>query len=246
MKGADAPAGSVATPDGRYYERNGRKYISVTNVLDHCISKPVLVPWASKVVAEYAVAHPGADIKEWKRQPKIVKETSAQRGTDIHAWCEQYFLNPELAMDNMPAEYVAECVGFVECIIRNGIVPLAAEATVYSDQHDYAGTNDLFGTCKSMGDIVIGADIKTGKSIYPEYALQLAAYRFADYIGLPDGTDVPVPKVQASAVLHVDHGRTRLVPVRAEMGEFYAFVCLVKGAKWLVEEAKTAIGKEIL
>ncbi len=245
MKGADAPRDSVATPEGRFYERNGRRYISVTNVLDHVITKPVLVPWASKVVAEYAKAHPGADIKEWKRQPKIVKEESAQRGTDIHAWCEQFFLNPELALAAIPPEYAQECVGFVEACERLGIHPIAAEATVYSDAFRYAGTNDLFATVAALGGATIQADIKTGKNIYPEYGLQLAAYRFAEYIGLPDGTNAPVPEVEGCYCLHVDFGRTRLIPMKAAAREFSAFIHAVELAMWRVEHEKDIIGKEV-
>lgn len=245
MKGTDAPLGSVATADGRYYERNGRRYISVTNVLDHVVSKPVLVPWASKVVAEYAKGHPSADIKEWKKQPKIVKETAAQRGTDIHAWCESYFLNPQLAEANMPAEYEAECYGFIQAVQLHGIVPIAAEATVYSNTFSYAGTNDLFAYVTSLGGGVAQIDIKTGKGIYPEYALQLAAYRYGEFIGLPDGTDVPVPEAERCAILHVDHGVTHLIPVVAGPREFEVFTHAVQLATWLVEEAKHAIGKEI-
>ncbi len=241
MKGADAPRDSVATDNGRFYEWKGERFISVTNVLDRVISKPVLVPWAAKLVAEYAKAHPGADIKEWKRQPKLVKETSADRGTVIHAWCEQFFLNPELALDSIPPEYAAECVGFVQAIEHHGIVPIAAEATVYSRAYGYAGTNDLFA---ELGGVPILADIKTSKRVYPEYALQLAAYGNAEFIGLADGTEVPLPEVQDSFILHVDHGTTRLIPMFVGQAEFRAFLNAVELASWLVNDSKNAIGKE--
>ena len=50
------PLGSVATSDGRYYERNGERFLSVTNIIDKAMSKPALVPWAVKLCAEAALA----------------------------------------------------------------------------------------------------------------------------------------------------------------------------------------------
>lgn len=243
MKGADAPRDSVATDDGRYYVWKGEKFISVTNVLDKVVSKPVLVPWAAKIVAEYAAAHPTVDLTEWKRQPAIIKEESAQRGTDIHAWCEQFFLNPELALANIPPEYRKECIGFVKCIEYHGIVPWAAECTGYNRAHGYAGTVDLFGHGRDFGLSVL--DIKTGKGIYAEYGLQLAGYRYSEFIGLPDGTELAVPETVGAYCLHVDGGRTRLIPMKAGPAQFEAFCHAVPLAEHMVQEFKSIVGKEI-
>jgi hypothetical protein len=47
-------------------------------------------------------------------------------------------------------------------------------------------------------------DIKTSKGYYPEYGLQLAAYRWADSIILPgDPREYPMPEVHRSGVLHL-------------------------------------------
>ena len=242
MKGIDAPLGSVATDDGRYYEWKGERFISVTNVLQHTISKPVLVPWAAKLVAEFGKANPGLDIKEWKKQPTLVKDKASERGTNIHAWCEQFFLNPAAAVAAIPHEYSKECIGFIKAVERFQIVPIAAEATVYSRAHGHAGTNDFFGTILGQP---AGADIKTGKNVYPEYALQIAAYSNAEFVGLPDGSEAPIPLTAKSYVIHVDHGTTRLIPLRSSPKEFEAFICAVGLARWLVEESKHVIGKEV-
>jgi len=47
-------------------------------------------------------------------------------------------------------------------------------------------------------------DIKTSKGIYPEYGLQLAAYRWADAIILPgDPRPYPMPQIDRTGVLHL-------------------------------------------
>src|SRR5581483_7910276 len=53
------PKLAVATDNGRYYRdpAGGPDLISVTNVIDTCVNKPVLVPWAAKVTAEYVMAN---------------------------------------------------------------------------------------------------------------------------------------------------------------------------------------------
>lgn len=235
MKGSGAPRDAVATDTGRWYEWKGERFLSVTNVLDRTISKPVLVPWASKLVAEYAKTHPGADIKEWKQQPKIVKETSAQRGTDIHAWFEQYCLDPVEAEGNMPRMYVAECLGIIEAMRKHRIVPIAAEATGYNREHRYAGTVDLFA---EVAGEVWCIDLKTGKGCYPEYGLQISAYANAEFLGLPDGTEAPVPPATAFGVLHVQGMETKLIEFYLGEEEWEAFQAATKLGYWLVQSAR--------
>jgi hypothetical protein len=46
-------------------------------------------------------------------------------------------------------------------------------------------------------------DLKTGKGIYADTALQLAAYRYAEGLLLPDGTEVRMPEVDHCGIVHV-------------------------------------------
>lgn len=55
-------------------------------------------------------------------------------------------------------------------------MPIASEQLVFSGEHVYAGTADLIGTVNGRLAIL---DIKTGRGVYPEYKLQLAAYAVA-------------------------------------------------------------------
>jgi len=276
------PINAVDTSDGRFYERNGRRYLSVTNVLDHAMSKPALIPWAVKLTAEeadrtlaYALEHgklpalpPGTTKAEkasksgtakdwpsdWKREHKRVKETSGTRGNLFHSWAEAYLLGghpdpPELPPEVQPyhgTNLVAECAGFIRAVEKYGIEAWGAEATVYSDHYNYAGTGDLWAYVRNPpsywpklpDDGLFMFDVKTSKSAWPETALQLAAYRHADYIGLPDGNDQTIPDTVGGGVLHVDGANTHLIPYRCGLAEFEAFLGGLRMATWMIEDMK--------
>src|SRR4029077_11716228 len=91
----------------------------------------------------------------------------------------------------------------------------------------YAGTLDLVAMLsRSDGDEEIETwilDIKTGKGVYPEHALQLAAYRYAEFYVDPDGDPQPLPQIDRAGVVHLhDHGYD-LYPVEAGPAELRTF-----------------------
>jgi hypothetical protein len=59
---------------------------------------------------------------------------------------------------------------------QSGLEPLAVERTIWSEEHGYAGTMDLYAR-KGKSRVVI--DWKTGNRIYAEAHLQNVAYRAA-------------------------------------------------------------------
>jgi hypothetical protein len=172
---------------------------------------------------------------DWKREHTRVKNASADRGTIIHDWAEQWVLGRE---PEPPEEYVAECLGIMRCFDKYGIEPIAAEATVYNRAYHYAGTGDLFAKVGAWGDVVAMLDYKTGNNAWPETAYQLAAYRHGEFLGLPDGSEAPVPETEAGGVLHVDHGTTHLIPYRCGEREFEVFGHMVAVAYEVVGEMK--------
>ena len=85
-----------------------------------------------------------------------------------------------------------------------------AEGTVYSREHEYAGSCDLFGLVKlpkweAPRPAVV--DYKTSKKVYDEVGFQLAAYGNADFINLVPGheeeppVESPLPKVECGIVV---------------------------------------------
>lgn len=267
------PAGSYATSDGRYYSWGDDKFLSVTNILSKSIAKDALLPWGVKLTAEKALAaydyllrngkeppkpklqrtvkgQPVMKVVDhdvyWKAQHRIVKEESADRGSIIHEWCEQWVLEgcpakPETFPEFKGKLLEDECRGIIRAFKHYKIEPLVAECTVYSRAHRYAGTGDLFAKVGAYGDAVFCLDLKTGKNAWPETAYQLAAYRYGEFIGLPDGTEEPVPECQGGGVLHVDFGQTTLIPYKCGMDQFEAFTHMVAVAYELVENMKSVM-----
>lgn len=264
-----SPRDAVATDSGRFYERHGRKYISVTNVIDKAVAKPALMPWAVKLTAEAALAtfnqggeapfHPGQFTTtqrprrkpgaqsppgpwDWKAEHARVRDESADKGTLIHAWAEAWVLGQS---PDPPLGLESECLGIMRAFEKYGIEVAVAECTVYNNVHDYAGTSDLFATVGAWDGVLAVLDYKTGKSVWPEVSLQLSAYRYGEFIGLPDDSDVEVPWTERAGVLHVGHTETTLVPVRTEIQDFTAFLSALGAARWVVEQSGLVIGEVV-
>lgn len=114
-----------------------------------------------------------------------------------------------------------------------------SEFTVWSDTHGYAGTADEGMRINGMH---ILADTKSGKAVYPEVAMQLAAIQYADFILTPDGREAPVPQYDGYAVLHLRPRSATLHPVYKIPEAFQAFLALKAVFDWDVQYAPEAIG----
>jgi len=191
---------------------------SVTTLIGKGLPKPFLAPWSAKMVAEYAVQH----VDDWagmsKRDPKgvvdmlkrsVYRSTAekADMGTIAHASADAYIAGKPLTEDQFNGMLKDRAVpldrwkatkgyakGALEFLMSHEPEVLHNEATVYSRKHGYAGTLDLLMKLRIGGaeHLAIG-DFKTSKSIYAEVGLQLSAYANADFIGLNDGTEIPLP-----------------------------------------------------
>src|SRR5205823_2346133 len=151
------------------------------------VPKPQLKAWGERRVAE--VAWDKHDVwqqidrdeaVDWlKRAPFRETDKAAVQGTDIHAWAEAYVLGqpvPEPPLLQRP--YVD---GFLRFLDEWKPRYEMTEATLYNRRYGYAGTCDFIAHMDGLG-LVLG-DYKTGKGVYGEVALQLAAYRHAEFIG---------------------------------------------------------------
>jgi len=143
-------------------------------------------------------------------QADKVRDTAANLGSSVHLLADLVGLEglpPEatengykgfqVSDDTIP--YLEAYRGFLARYSASSIV--SSEHAVWSLQ-GYAGTYDLLMTID--GELWL-IDIKTsGKGPYPEWGLQLAGYRWADYIVLPnDPVLYPMPQIQRAGVLHL-------------------------------------------
>jgi hypothetical protein len=226
----------------RYYVWQGEVYPSVTSILQ-AIAKPALVQWAARRVAEAVVAEaeviarlarldPAGTVERLARAPWREKTDAGRVGTALHKGAEAIATGGRFEVTPTTEGLVRHFLGFVR--ERRPTFRLT-EATVYSRQHRYAGTLDAIVT---IGGQTVLLDYKTSKSIYPEYALQLAAYRHAEFIGLPDGQEVALPQIDACAVLHLTPTGYQLVEMDAGPATFGIFLAVRRLAAWLAEHAQ--------
>lgn len=203
----------------------GERYLSVTSVLSAGIPKPALFHWAAIESAQCAVDNipmlvrargeaARAEVREWIRHAAERKrDTAADLGTTIHGIVEARLLGqptPELTDEQAP---------FVEAFDRflDAWQPEfeASELVVAHPEHRWAGTLDAIARIPALDDGLLVVDWKTGKSVYPEVSLQLAAYHRATTGWLRDGTEVVPPQSIGAAVLHI---RPRELPGGEELG----------------------------
>jgi hypothetical protein len=194
------------------------------------IDKPALVGWAAKETAIAAFANrfalvrvkdEGAALDMLKNARYRSSGEKAKVGTTVHAICEALARDEKLPDDfdeaHMP--YVDAFMGFVsEYSPRFTLV----EATVFSDRYRYAGTFDFLAV---IDELLILGDHKTGKGVYEEVALQLAAARYADFVwDRLTGDLQPMPEIQGCIAVHLQRDGARVYNIEAGEAAFQAFV----------------------
>lgn len=252
-----APKNATTRKDGkRFYSWRNENYWSVTTIIDGGIPKPALINWAKKYTAEYAVDNFTAltelvavgrdDAVDWlKGAAYRDRDRKADIGTSVHLAIEAHRLGKP--MPPWPLEIRPRMAAFERFVQDFDPVYEATEASVYNRTQRYAGTLDAIITLTLPLDAAprrFVLDAKSGKGIYPEVGLQLAAYRYAEFIGLPDGSEAPMPSVDGALALHLtDHGY-RLIEVRADEQVFQAFLYAREIYRWGLETSKTVLGQE--
>ena len=230
------------TGQGRLYEidtENGSvSYPSVTNILS-AVAKPALLHWMANQEREHVITV-AADIHEAMSDAKpmtrmgylntlkarLSKEKAGTRaarkaadiGTQVHALVE-WTLKQELGLERPDEPRLTTdaarnaFASWVEWRQSVHLKPVHIEQTVWSHEHQYAGTLDLIAEID--GQLAV-TDWKTGKAIYPESHLQGVAYARAvcemGHATPPvDAYVVLLPKTQA--------GRFQVAHIPAEQHE---------------------------
>jgi len=255
--GVVSPPQKVTLPSGkRWYDWRGERYWSVTTITSQGVPKPALLPWGIKCVAEGAAdladqlpalvaKDREAAIKMLKALPYTKTEKAANLGTLVHAAIEAHRLGKPAPPP--PADVAAYMVGFEQFLTDFQPEYLATEAPVFSRTQKYAGTLDAIVRMRLPLDEKPGTfiiDAKSGKGVYPEAGLQLAAYRHAEFIGLPDGSEQAMPKVDGTLVLHLTADGYRLIDVRTDDTVFQSFLFVREVFRFLEETSKTILGAE--
>lgn len=134
-----------------------------------------------------------------------------------------------LEPDPVPKEaYVRQFLKFVQ---DYNVIPVLTERKVFNLEHGYAGTFDSIVEMDDFRDpsrrVNVLLDYKSGKAVYGEVALQLAAYRYAEFYIANDDVAEPdeqtMPAVDACAVVHLRPRSYGLYSVAADERAFRYF-----------------------
>lgn len=220
---------------GAYYNIEGVKYPSVTTIL-RVINKPALITWLQKRAAEKALEDPAVYDTPQKVMAalELDRDSAGQRGSTAHAVAHEYvrFLKKEITEDDLrPYQddpYYPAIVSFFETLKPEII---ASELTVFNREHVYAGTLDLLATMQDGKRYVV--DWKTAKAVWPEYSLQIEAYRQCDGAIVPgdpstlEKWDGPLAEAGA-VVLLKPNGTFQFHKVPADFEVFLAALALYR------------------
>jgi hypothetical protein len=166
------------------------------------------------------------------------RDQAARRGTEVHSLAEQLIAGVEVDVPEVLAGHVDSYIRFLDDWHAQ---PVLVEAVIVNRTHRYMGTIDM------VADLADGLrwllDIKTTRSgIYPETAVQLAAYRNAETYLDADGQEHPMPKVDRCAGIWVRADGYDLVPVDAGPDTYKVFRYAQRIAQFQTDTGATLIG----
>lgn len=240
--------------ESRFYvdEESGAKAPGVTSVVG-MLPKGFLNFWYAKMSAEAAVDNLGplVTLAMNDRQGAIdfVKGAASRytreagaTGSAAHDIFERLARGETLGRIHPDMRVYAQ--HFQEFLAEIQPEFLFLEDAVWSDTHNYAGSFDAIAR---IGGETVVIDWKTTRSgVHEEVALQLAAYANADRIVLGEtGESVPLPAIDAAAVLHVRPEGWKLVPVKHSPEMFDMFLTLRRVFDWEKELKRGVIGRPV-
>lgn len=212
---------------GHSYEIDGRKVDGVTTLIGDGIPKPALVDWAARTTAEYAVDHwdelaeqtGTARLRRLERARWDKTKAAAARGTTVHDLAMRLAAGEEVTVPEEISGHVDAYLRFVEDWQPQ---ELLVEAAVFHRTLWYAGTLDLVAQLADGNNWLL--DWKTSASgIYSESALQLAAYRHAEFYLDAQGNEQPLPPIDFAGCVWLRADGYDLKPVDAGDDTFLIF-----------------------
>jgi hypothetical protein len=232
---------------GHSYELEpGRKTPGVTTLIREGVPKPQFAESAADKTARYAVDHweellemaPTERLAVLKRARWEAVRAAGVRGTDIHNLAKAHLAGEEILV---PEELEGHVDAYEKFLEEWRPIELAVERPVGNRTWRYMGTPDLIAQLAD-GQIWL-LDWKTRDSgIWPEDALQLAAYRNAEFLLIDDETEVPMPKVDACGAIHLTAEEYVLRPLEAGDETFRRFLHVIAVAEFATADRWDYVG----
>lgn len=187
-------------PGSHRYTIDGKPLTGVTTILG-VIAKPALVPWASKMCADFIKENSTKDgnkyyitedlLNEAKNAHKSTLKKAGDAGHEVHDEIEQFIKNGTEPKNKRSQK-------FVDWYKEEGYEVLSSEQKVYSEKLWVAGTLDLI--LKDKKGKVWLADIKTSNGVYNSYLYQMGGYELL----LKDTPDLPQYDFAGYIIIHID------------------------------------------
>lgn len=228
------------------YSWKDERFPSVTTILK-MKDKPALPRWASKSVAEYVceyITRCGEERTPWseitatltdtdhlKNVPWSYAEKKRDMGSTFHDVADSILTGIPISAEAFSEDIRGLIVSLKNWLEKSGAEVEATEFACFNREHGFAGTCDAL--VRLNGEMFV-LDFKTGKDSFEEHALQLAAYRKAEFIGLQDGSEIPMPETVGGLILLPcpEGGPARLLEWPTGEQEFTAFVGLIDVFNW--------------
>jgi hypothetical protein len=174
-----SPVNALTDPDTglRHYYWNGQELISATSIR-RVVGMPFsLANWMVKQVVDAAVANPGLGAADLRKQATLQRDEAAKLGTAVHEAAESHQPAVSLPDTDERKPFLVQFERWKEAMKPRILVN---EAQVFNLKEGYAGSLDMIADVKGHRVLI---DLKTGKGIYTDHALQLALYYCAEFVG---------------------------------------------------------------
>ena len=209
-----------------------------------------------------------------RRAHDRIKNTAADLGSEVHRFVEAMNLGKPTPTWPLPVR--ARMTHFSRFIEDFQPRIEAAETKCYHrgdawPDHPFYGACLYAGTLDMLAEIdgkLAVIDIKTGKSVWPEAALQINAYAYADFLVAdpfhpgakqitpkrgkrwyewhgPAEDEIPMPDVQAGYILHLRDDGYDLIPVPIRDDLYEMFLSLFSVDRWEREVKKGVLGDPV-
>ena len=233
------------------YTYEGVTYPGVTSILGVLDKSGPLMSWAARQTAEAAVALADdfgdnrtdslrrmidtvgreGTIKALTSRSSWQRDEAAALGTEVHRLADMVVNSkPTPAMTDTVRKRV---LAYVDWWTSSGWVLRLSEAMVIlpDEACGFGGTFDLLARDRDGRTIL--ADIKTGKAVYHEAVLQMAAYGMAKLVQPAEQDKVyPMPSPDRYVILHVTADGVREVEVAIGTPERMAFLACRELHTW--------------
>lgn len=243
----------------RYYVHTEGGTVPGVSGIKSMLPAPALFNWAKNETAWYCINNLETIMilaeKDRAGALELVKNATsrhsrlaADRGTEVHALAEQ-IMRDKMAGVKSSFHATKDDMLYLKNLARFirefEVEPVFVETTVWSREHNYAGTTDLICRLKGYPGLSI-VDYKTGASgIYSDVAVQQVGYVRADSYIDEEGKFQPMPPIERAMALWLRPDGFALIPLQTDEEVWKVFLHLREIFDYVKGTADKVVGKPV-